>query len=178
VFTIGTFIYYGGVAWNREQQDQYMTKTMILLGKASTRLSLSFMQYVLSLAPGDLPRDHPLTGSHMVPPKDQRALETETERTEDDPAYPRPPEERMRLSDFAVRLRRAEIAQRKEDEASERQKERKEMIGGVQAVSGPGEMLRRRAERETERKEEFRHRDGGADCKDEDRVLEGVDDVD
>ena len=38
VFTIGTFIYYGGVAWNREQQDQYMTKTMVLLGTARALL--------------------------------------------------------------------------------------------------------------------------------------------
>ncbi len=71
----------------------------------------------------------------------------------------------MRVSDFAIRLRQAEIAQRKEDEARAMARERRESgasgsagAGGAQAVTGPGEFLRRRMERETERKEEARDR--------------------
>ena len=58
----------------------------------------------------------------------------------------------MRVSDFAIRLRQAEIAQRKEDEAKA-QVGWKESVGGAKAVTGPGELLKRRAEEETERRE-------------------------
>ena len=61
----------------------------------------------------------------------------------------------MRVSDFALRLRQAEIAQRREDEAKLRRGERQGPPGGAQAVTGPGELLRRRAEREVERKEQL-----------------------
>jgi len=103
---------------------------------------------------GDLPKDHPTTGSHPVPPRPTDPNAPPPPPVTDDPAYPRAVEDRMRVSDFATRLRQAEIAQRKEDEAKDRALANSDggRSGGVQAVSGPGELLKRRAERETERR--------------------------
>ena len=52
-------------------------------------------------------------------------------------------------------MRQAEIAQRKEDEAKAASARDgwKESVGGAKAVTGPGELLKRRAEEETERRE-------------------------
>lgn len=65
---------------------------------------------------------------------------------EPDSNYPLPVKERMRVSDFAARLRRAEEQQRLEDEARARGDYGPE--GSLQASTNAGQLLRRRMEAE------------------------------
>lgn len=78
---------------------------------------------------------------------DQEAgVHEETEPVFDETAqhYPLPVSERMRVSDFAARLRNAERAQAEEDEA------KKDRRDGIQTVSDAGDFLQRRMERALE----------------------------
>lgn len=154
--TIGAMMWYGGVAWTRAKQDQINIKTQVLLGQypyvTAVRRRARLTQ------PGDLPRDTPIPYASNNPfekasprPHPATYMNPEPEEPEGgyvpDPNYPLPPSERMRISDFAARLRRAEHLQREEDAAMASGD--MEAYGGAKSING--QLMRRNIEREQER---------------------------